>query len=132
MTTLSSFRASCLHSFAFVQGFKSEPLLSYAVFPSIDLQRHSISVLVTHAEFWERYVRFLSDGGDLIAAREALQRCTHTHCQARPEAHLFAAQFEELHGTITAARAAFELVTEQLAKADSRVRAAPRVRAQTL
>ncbi len=52
------------------------------------------------AEFWERYVRWLEGKGMEAEARGALQREVETSCKTRPEAHLFAARFEERHGRV--------------------------------
>eukprot|EP00967_Tisochrysis_lutea_P058527 scaffold74463_cov25-Tisochrysis_lutea.AAC.1 len=54
--------------------------------------------LLCCAEFWERYVRWLEGKGMEAEARGALQRQVEVFCKTRPEAHLFAARFEERHG----------------------------------
>lgn len=59
--------------------------------------------------------------GDGDAASSALQRSTQVHCKQRPEAHLFAAHFQEQQGDAAAARASLELVIDQLAEGDVKV-----------
>ena len=81
----------------------------------------TLTELHTNAELWERYVRFLEGGGDVDAASSALQRSTQVHCKQRPEAHLFAAHFQEQQGDAASARASLEIVIDQQAEGDVKV-----------
>ena len=66
------------------------------------------------ADLWARFVRYQEDI-DNVAAKLVLVRATALFCKQRPEMHIFAGQFQELHGDVLAARASFTLVTGSLA-----------------
>ncbi|KAF5840473.1 hypothetical protein DUNSADRAFT_16564 [Dunaliella salina] len=69
----------------------------------------------SYPEFWERYVRWLEGKGMEAEARGALQRQVEVFCKTRPEAHLFAARFEERHGRVQEARMLFAHLTGHMA-----------------
>mmetsp|Transcript_13127 Transcript_13127/g.35089 ORF Transcript_13127/g.35089 Transcript_13127/m.35089 type:complete len:479 (+) Transcript_13127:5054-6490(+) len=69
----------------------------------------------SYPEFWERYVRWLEGKGMEAEARGALQRQVEVFCKTRPEAHLFAARFEERHGRAQEARVLYAHLTGHMA-----------------
>lgn len=68
-----------------------------------------------HAEFWERYVRWLESGGRLEEADHALARGVGVFCKAHPEMHLFAARYDERRGRVQEARERYDHVLDKLA-----------------
>lgn len=65
-------------------------------------------------EFWKRYVRYM-EKTDVDRARGILERATLVHCKQKSDIHLFAAHFEERHGSPEKARERFVHIQTLLA-----------------
>eukprot|EP00798_Chlamydomonas_sp_ICE-L_P021455 gene21455-28424_t len=63
----------------------------------------------SYPEFWERYATWLESKGLVDIAESAVQRLTSIFCRNKPQAHLFAARFDERRGLFESARDRYKL-----------------------
>ncbi|MBA0686289.1 hypothetical protein Goari_013898, partial [Gossypium aridum] len=68
----------------------------------------------SYPEYWIRYVLCMEASGSMDLADNALARATQLFVKRQPEIHLFAARFKEQNGDIPGARAAYQLVHNEI------------------
>ncbi|MBA0802668.1 hypothetical protein Gohar_012946 [Gossypium harknessii] len=80
----------------------------------VKLYERCLIACASYPEYWIRYVLCMEASGSMDLADNALARATQVFVKRQPEIHLFAARFKEQNGDIPGARAAYQLVHNEI------------------
>ncbi|KAE8692172.1 ras GTPase-activating protein-binding protein 2-like [Hibiscus syriacus] len=80
----------------------------------VKLYERCLIPCASYPEYWIRYVLCMEASGIMDLANNALARATQVFVKRQPEIHLFAARFKEQNGDIPRARAAYQLVHNEI------------------
>jgi pre-mRNA-processing factor 39 len=80
----------------------------------VKLYERCLIACANYPEYWIRYILRMESSGSMDVAENAIARATQVFVKKQPEIHLFAARFREQSGDIVAARAAYQLVHDEI------------------
>ncbi|XP_073001173.1 pre-mRNA-processing factor 39-1 isoform X2 [Typha latifolia] len=80
----------------------------------VKLYERCLIACANYPEFWIRYVLCMEASGSMELANNALARATQVFVKKQPEIHLFSAQFKELSGDVSGARAEYQLLYSEI------------------